>query len=98
MRRMATATKRAGRKRVDRYAVGSLSPHARPLRPGFGRRLRSRRTAAGLSTAALAAAIGASQSTVVRYESGAFRPTAARLDAIAAVLGVPVADLDRGDR
>lgn len=55
-------------------------------------RLRRRREAAGLTQGELAARIGASRSTVVRWESGSRRPTARHAQALAGALGGMQAD------
>lgn len=55
--------------------------------------LRQARIKAGLTQSALAEAIGCSQSDISRIESGERDITLERLKAIAAALGVPVAQL-----
>jgi transcriptional regulator with XRE-family HTH domain len=60
--------------------------------PEQGRRIREIREARGISVAELGRLIGVSRSQIFRYETGQ-QPVARRLDAIAAGLGVEVADL-----
>jgi hypothetical protein len=53
----------------------------------FAQRLFACRLAAGLTRGQLAARVGGSENTILRYESGRHRPGASRLAALAHVLG-----------
>lgn len=70
--------------------TGRPSKHARPV---FGERLNALREAAGLSQAQVAEKLGIAQRTYSHWER---RPVALRhdqLEALAAALGIPLADL-----
>jgi DNA-binding XRE family transcriptional regulator len=64
-------------------------------RHALGRRIRRRRTAAGLTQAALAAAAGISRVTLLRIENGEQSPRYETLVALAQALGQDSADLLR---
>lgn len=60
----------------------------------FGKWLRERRQAAGMSTHELGERIGARNSTIIRIEQGAFAaPSPDKLARIAEVLGISLADI-----
>ena len=60
----------------------------------FGKWLRERRQAAGMSTHELGERIGARNSTIIRIEQGAFAaPSPDKLARIAEVLGISLADM-----
>lgn len=63
---------------------------------GFAARLHRLRAAAGLTMAALAQQLGVSKPTVWAWEQGKARPVGARIEALAAALGVPENELVAG--
>ena len=69
-------------------------PH--PVDRHVGRLIRLRRRALGMSQGALAAAVGLSFQQVQKYERGRNRVSASTLHALAAALGVGVADFFEG--
>lgn len=71
----------------------SLPQRMRGTREGLGPRLNRLRRQAGLTLADVAAALNVSKPTVWAWEKGKARPLPERLDAIAAALGVPPAEL-----
>jgi Predicted transcriptional regulators len=72
---------------------------ATPVDVFAGQRLRAFRINAGLSQSAVAEALGVTFQQVQKYEKGANRMGASRLDALAGLLGVKVADFfDEDDR
>jgi transcriptional regulator with XRE-family HTH domain len=64
-----------------------------PLGPAFGTKLNRLRRERGLTLADVAAALGVSKPTVWAWEKGKARPVPERLEPIAGVLGVSLADL-----
>ncbi len=62
----------------------------------FGARLRGLRKARGLTLAQIAGQLGVSKPTVWAWEQGKARPVDGRIDALAAVLGVPGPELRSG--
>lgn len=68
--------------------------HAAPvIDEAFGDRLQRLRTSAGLSLAEVAKRMGVSAPSVSGWEKGRARPTRGRIVKLAAILGVPSADL-----
>ncbi|AUX70721.1 XRE family transcriptional regulator [Porphyrobacter sp. HT-58-2] len=70
-----------------------LPQRVRGTGEGLGPRLNRLRREAGLTLADVAAALSVSKPTVWAWEKGKARPLPERLDAIAAALGVPPAEL-----
>lgn len=76
---------------VDKAAAHAVDVHV-------GRRLRLKRTLAGLSQTDLAGAVGLTFQQIQKYEKGANRISAGRLVQFAGALGVPVSFFfDGGD-
>jgi transcriptional regulator with XRE-family HTH domain len=79
-------TRRQGRSPSDRYDVDRR----------VGEKIRRLRQDQGLSQAALAKSLNVSFQQVQKYEQGANRVSASRLDQIAAVFGIPIDDFFSG--
>jgi DNA-binding XRE family transcriptional regulator len=74
----------------ERQLIGR--PLGEPLYARPAERTRRRREAAGLTQGELAARVGVSRSTVVRWEAGTRRPTSSNAEALVGALGGQQAD------
>jgi transcriptional regulator with XRE-family HTH domain len=72
-----------------RYGRGTGIPH--PIDVHVGKRIRLRRLFLGMNQTTLGKRLGLSFQQIQKYENGANRVSAARLSAMADILGVPIA-------